>query len=428
MAKRILKRPYAELLPLLSTEEFEALKADLLANGQREAVVIDHEGNVLDGHNRYEILGAKTRTQVLNGCANMSPAERKAYALRVNLNRRQLSPTQKQALERETLVPLANELRWGPDWETEKGKPLRTEDQVGKMLGRPQRTIARWTAEDASTSRAANACTSDRPRTDQKIPKAEYPKILARAQRGDTQRAIAGDYKTTRQRIAQVVKSETKREAAEAKRKARLQKARKLSAGEDLGIKLGDFRRVAETIEGDSVDLIFTDPPYDRESLPLYEDLAQIGARVLVPGGSLICYLGQYQIHEVLERMVDHVRLWWTLAVIHTGQKARMREYGVVVHWKPLLWFVKGTRAEKETFVDDLVMSEQEKTCHEWQQSLKEASYYIGKLCPKNGLTFDPFCGGGTTAVAAKALKRRWLTCDSDEPAVILARERIQGP
>ena len=72
-------------------------------------------------------------------------------------------------------------------------------------------------------------------------------------------------------------------------------------------------------------------------------------------------------------------------------------------------------------------MSEQEKTCHEWQQSLKEASYYIGKLCPKNGLTFDPFCGGGTTAVAAKALKRRWLTCDTDEPAVILARERVQG-
>jgi 16S rRNA G966 N2-methylase RsmD len=38
--------------------------------------------------------------------------------------------------------------------------------------------------------------------------------------------------------------------------------------------------------------LIFTDPPYDRETIPQYEDLAALGARVLIPGGSLITYVG----------------------------------------------------------------------------------------------------------------------------------------
>jgi len=167
---RKLKTPYAELLPPLSTEEFEALKADLKANGQQQAVVIDDEENVLDGHNRYEILGGKARTQVLPGCARMSPAERKAYALRVNLNRRHLSPTQKAALEREVLIPLANELRWGPEWETEKGKPVHSEAEVGRLLGRPQQTVSDWTHRNISTTGAGNAYTS-RPRSDQKIPK-----------------------------------------------------------------------------------------------------------------------------------------------------------------------------------------------------------------------------------------------------------------
>ena len=43
-----------------------------------------------------------------------------------------------------------------------------------------------------------------------------------------------------------------------------------------------------------SIDLIFTDPPYNGESLLLYKDLAKLADRVLKPGGSLITYFGQY--------------------------------------------------------------------------------------------------------------------------------------
>ena len=103
-----------------------------------------------------------------------------------------------------------------------------------------------------------------------------------------------------------------------------------------------------------------------------------------------------------------------------------MREYGVVVGWKPMLWFVKGTRGDKETIVDDTIQSMREKKEHAWQQSLVEAEYYIEKLSPDNGLVFDPFCGGGTTALAAERLGRQWITCDTDSEAVELARKRIR--
>jgi len=39
-----------------------------------------------------------------------------------------------------------------------------------------------------------------------KIPKSEYPCIVERVKAGETQRQIAADYKTTQQRISQIVK------------------------------------------------------------------------------------------------------------------------------------------------------------------------------------------------------------------------------
>lgn len=205
----------------------------------------------------------------------------------------------------------------------------------------------------------------------------------------------------------------------------RLERESSDEGDDDFDVKHGDFRDVAKTLEDGSVDLIFADPPYHREYLPLYAELGAVAARVLKPGGSLICYLGQYQIHEVCDRLAPHLRLWWTLCCLHTGQSARMTEYGIVVKWKPMLWFVKGTRGDKHTWVEDLVTSEQQKDSHEWQQSLKEAGYYIDKLTAPGDLVFDPFCGGGTTAVAAKLAGRRWLTCDTDPASVANARKRI---
>jgi len=423
MAAKNLKTPYVDLLPPLSSEEFAALKADIDANGQQDPAIVDHEGDILDGNSRYRILGAKLRTQVLPGCVDMSEAERRAYALRVNLNRRQLSPGQLTALEKDVLSPLANELRWGPDWEKGKGRPVRGVAEVGKLLGRPQRTISEWTAKSTSNGDGAVACSPTR--SSQKIAEKDHPKIAARLKGGATQQQVAADMKVSQQRIAQIVKAETKRQTAEAERQKRIKAAAKATRGDDQGVKQGDFRKVAKDLADGSVDLIFTDPPYDRETLPLYGDVAEVAARVLAPGGSLVCYLGQNLTGDVMDLVRPHLRFWWTLAVQHTGQSARMREYGVVVRWKPLLWFVQGTRADKEKFVDDLVVSQQEKAAHPWQQSLVEAEYYLEHLSPPGGLVFDPFCGGGTTAIAARRQGRNWLTCDTDKDAVVLARQRI---
>ena len=104
-----------------------------------------------------------------------------------------------------------------------------------------------------------------------------------------------------------------------------------------------------------------------------------------------------------------------------------MTEYGIMVGWKPMLWITKGFRREPKSWVKDTVVSNPEKGLHPWQQSIVEAEYYIDRLTKPGELVVDPFCGSGTTAVAAKSLGRQWWTADIDERHVMTARDRLKG-
>jgi predicted methyltransferase len=63
----------------------------------------------------------------------------------------------------------------------------------------------------------------------------------------------------------------------------------------------GDFfEQSQKEIEDNSIDLIFTDPPYGKEYLSLYQELARLASRVLKRGGCLVTYVGHIILDEVL--------------------------------------------------------------------------------------------------------------------------------
>ena len=101
-----------------------------------------------------------------------------------------------------------------------------------------------------------------------------------------------------------------------------------------------------------------------------------------------------------------------------------MREYGVRIGWKAVLWFVKGTRDNKEDIVSDVMSGGREKQHHDWQQAESEAAYWIEHLCPPDGLVVDPFLGGGTTGVAAQKHGRNWVGFEIDEDQALIAISR----
>lgn len=128
-----LKTPFADEVPPLSEEAFEALKADIKANGQQVPVFIDEDANVLDGHHRYKILGGKAKTTVVGG---LSEPQKRAFVHRWANNRRNLSPDQRreQSKRQQAIAVMLREedpKRW-------------TQAKVAAELGVSQKTVSVW--------------------------------------------------------------------------------------------------------------------------------------------------------------------------------------------------------------------------------------------------------------------------------------------
>jgi adenine specific DNA methylase Mod len=99
---------------------------------------------------------------------------------------------------------------------------------------------------------------------------------------------------------------------------------------------------------------------------------------------------------------------------------------GIIAGFKPLLWFVKDYRGDIQTLVADTVTGTgREKEFHEWQQAENEAAHFIEPLTSDDGTVVDFFAGGGTTLVAARNLKRRYIGFEIDPQRAARAAERL---
>jgi 16S rRNA G966 N2-methylase RsmD len=189
----------------------------------------------------------------------------------------------------------------------------------------------------------------------------------------------------------------------------------------------GDFREQSKTIPNSSIDLIFTDPPYATEYVPLYNDLAVIASNVLRDGASLVTYVGEFAIPEVCE-MMRHAGLtyWWQIAVLLDGSFARFFPRHVVIKKKMLLWFVKGNRLFTNDFLSDVIKSDTpSKALHEWEQSPIEAEHVILRLTVAGQIVFDPMMGSGTCGAAAVKLDRKFIGIEIDSDKFEVAKARI---
>ena len=310
---------------------------------------------------------------------------------------------------RKTLKPLAKRLG-------ESDPKKYTQKTVARLLGVSQQTVSDWFMHNTGVGKL------HKPEARVVVRKSERPKIAAMAKKGKSQRQIAADYKTDHRTIGRHLKADQKEKALAGERKARMAKA-----GKNEKVIHADFREYYKAnIKPGSVDLIFTDPPYDKKSLALFDPLGKCASKVLRPGGSLITYFGQWALLQVGDALRTHLKYWWIIAAHQPGSSARMPG-GIRVQWKPRLWFVKPPYTRTSVVTDYVVSPKPEKRSHAWQQNIEVATYWIEKLTYKHGVGFDPFCGGGTTAVAAKRLGRQYLTTDIDEASVAITTERLQS-
>ena len=219
--------------------------------------------------------------------------------------------------------------------------------------------------------------------------------------------------------------------------------------------RIGDARLALADVEDESIPLIITDPPYGDEAEPLYRWLAAYAARVLVPGGSLICYTGQSTLIRDGVIFGEHLKYWWTNIMLHDAAQ-RLAGKFVIPGFKPILWFVKGFRrgrslvsdvvsdeiefpdianildawddpsrllmrieelerlgtAARSPFMADVARPQRDKSAHDWGQGDGGVRRWIHHLTDPGETIVEPFCGEGKWGRIACEEGRYWKGAD----------------
>lgn len=173
-----------QYLPPMSDREYQELKEDIIAHGVLVPIIVDEEGNIIDGHHRAKVCEELGLEWPLVVKAFDSEEEKQAVAIGLNLKRRQLSPEQAEQM-RAKMKELVVTLR----------KQGKSQHEVATLAGIPRGTIARWEAGEP-----------DMKVTDLRvsIPKSLHQEIHDRVSSGESVNNIAGDYKITPERIRQI--------------------------------------------------------------------------------------------------------------------------------------------------------------------------------------------------------------------------------
>lgn len=399
---------FQALIPPLSDDERAQLEENIVSHGCRDPLVT-WNGVLLDGHNRLEIC---TRHGIPFETVGMN-FESKAHArlwMRANqIGRRNLTPAWKIELalaNKEDLLAigkakasaagvLGNEVRWSASGlsPNDKGEPRHnTQAEVAKTAG-------------VSTGQVGMA----------EQVRAKAPDLWEKAKAGEV--GISTAYKQVRK---------------EAKRQER--EERKQTVPLDLGdqtwqLHLCGVAELHHAVEPDSVDWVITDPPYPREYLPVYDDLAAFAKHALKPGGSLLCMVGQSYLPDILERLSTHLTYHWTIAYLTPGgQATQLWDRKVNTFWKPVLWLTKGKH--EGDWIGDVAKSntnDNDKNHHHWGQSESGMSDLIDRFTYPGETICDPFLGGGTTAVVATRMNRRFIGADIDNEAILTTTQRLTG-
>jgi ParB-like chromosome segregation protein Spo0J len=349
-----------QLLPNLTKEEYEILKADIAQHGVLVPIEFDENQNVLDGHHRLQIceeLGIKNYPSIVR--IGMSEDEKKEHILLINLARRHLNAEQR----RQAILNVKLETGW-------------SNRRIAELFGVSHVTVM----SDLSTGKFLPVDLPDKTiGKDGKARPAHRPAVMNKDSR-DEQRTFDALANLGAEDIqedildSKEVKFIAKEKMKEDKRKEYANKGETIELPDTCSVITGDFREIMAGMPDNSIDLIFTDPPYDEETIPLYGELARLANEKLKPGGSLLVYAGNYALPRYFELMTPHLRYWWTIAMMHSGGNARLIGKNIMVGWKPILWFVKDKRCNEE-FVTDLIKSNApSKDEHEWQQDILEAN------------------------------------------------------
>jgi site-specific DNA-methyltransferase (adenine-specific) len=401
--------PAANLFPLLSDNELKTLAKDIENNGLKQPIIL-FDNQILDGRNRYKACKIAGIDPSFKEIKNANPWE---YAWSLNAERRHLEAGVKACLRLE-MEDHSSEWKEQQEKQKEEANAARSAAAKGNKNASKNSggTTLSTTVSEKKTkvhetrkARAKSAGVSEGT-----MSKAEYLK--------ENHKDLFDLVCNGKMSLDKAKKEATKRDRETALSEAR----KKITEDKKNSIKdVCDIRHCsfAELLKVVKPDAIITDPPYPKEYVHIYEELAKLSKDI--PIVAVMC--GQSYLPEIIAMMTKHLKYRWMFCYFTPGgQAVQQWQSKINTFWKPILIF-----GESAEWSGDVVKSEtNDKRFHEWGQSESGMMELVKKLTKPGDLICDPFIGGGTTAVVSLMLGRRFVGCDTDIDCVNKSLERCE--
>ena len=191
------------------------------------------------------------------------------------------------------------------------------------------------------------------------------------------------------------------------------------------GIYCGDARELAKAIPDESVDLVFTDPVYDR--IDDYRWLAATARRVLKPDRVCLAFVDSRNSGLAEMAMRDSLTFQWRLYYVIPGKPGALHLYGIYPCTTVCLYFAKGHAKASPYIPDTLVSSARPDSKFRWQKNTAVLRRWTESFTGEGGIVLDPFAGSGSIAAASRALWRSYLAFEIDPDICALARDRVRN-
>lgn len=198
----------------------------------------------------------------------------------------------------------------------------------------------------------------------------------------------------------------------------------------ECGIYTGDARELAPAIPDESVDLIFTDPTYDR--VDDYRWLTKTAARVLKKSGNILVWSnGRWQYRNT--QWLDTPSLFYhrTLAVVMSNRKPPM-DGKIIAKVNYVIWFGRNDSRGMLDYLRDGHISVGKnwngipKPQRKWGKSAEFTKMCLKCFATRKSIIVDFFAGNGTVSAVCKSLGYQYLAFEIDPEIAEEARERVQ--
>lgn len=196
---------------------------------------------------------------------------------------------------------------------------------------------------------------------------------------------------------------------------------------------VGDALDLSRRIPDHSIDLIFTDPVYDREHH--YFWLGATARRLLKPDGRLLVWSnGRW--HRKNADWLEECGLTyrWDFAWMHYAGLSPMNGK-IICKTQRLIWMDLVGQSKMTDYCPDGFISRpwlksqlnEPNPEHRWTKSPSFTRIAVRAFSSIGDVVFDPFAGGGTIPAICKELERNFIAFEVDDETAELAKNRLEN-